>query len=585
MSEMSGTDASGISSEQRGEELNTIRAYMQNSLEEFHVAGAAVAVVKDGEVIFQEGFGVRDMKQGLPVTKDTLFAIGSSTKAFTTMSVAMLVDDGKLDWDTPVASYLPEFKLHDKYASDHATLRDLATHRVGLPRHDMAWYKAPFSREELLQRLVHLPFTKPFRTTFQYQNLMYMTLGCLAGKVSGLGWEDFVKSRIFTPLGMHRSNFSVYESQQDADFAKPYKVVNERIDEMPFANIDAIGPAGSVNSSVAEMAAWVQFHLGEGRSQGNQLVSENNLSQMYNPHIAVLEPTLSDRIMFESYGLGWFTEVYAGHHVVHHGGNIDGFSAIVAMVPKEQLGVVVLTNQQHSVLPRAAAYTIIDTLLGLPTVDWNTIGREYREKIVASMRESTAQKDTDRIANTHPSHGLSDYVGEFEHPGYGEVSIALMDDNLWYTHHSQDKPLVLEHYHYDVFTITVGEGDMTDQLKVQFHTNLRGQLASLHIQFEPMLEPFEFVRKALPPTEGTMETYLGDYDLAGTVITVALRGEHTLVVTVPGQPTYELVPASQREFNIKGLPGFAIEFMVDDEGTCSEVKFKQPNGTFVLKRC
>ncbi len=586
---MSETNTNALSSqpERREKEFNAIREYLQNSLEEFHVAGAAVAVVKDGEVIFQEGFGVRDLKLGLPVTKDTLFAIGSSTKAFTTMSVGMLVDDGKLDWDTPVASYSPEFKLHDKYASEHATLRDLATHRVGLPRHDLVWYKAPLSREEILQRLEHLPFTKPFRTTFQYQNMMYMTLGHLVGKVSGQGWENFVQSRILTPLGMQRTNFSVDESQQDADFSKPYKVVNEEIEEMSFANIDAVGPAGSINSSVAEMVEWLKLHLGKGHFQGTQLVSENNVVQMYTPHIPVLEQALDDRILFHSYGLGWFTEVYGGHHIVHHGGNIDGFSAIAAMVPKERLGVVVLTNQQQSVLPRAAAYTVFDTLLGLPPVDWNKIGKEYLEKIIASTREGAGQDDTDYVTNTQLSHELSDYVGEFEHPAYGLVSITLEDSKLFFSHHSQAGPLVLEHYHYDVFTMTVGLGEFTERFKVQFHTDVRGQIASLYIQFEPMLDPFEFVRKPAvqPPTQEVMERYVGEYVLAGTKVTVALRGDGTLMATVPGQPNYELVPVSDPEFKIRGLPGFSIQFVMDDSGNCSETRFKQPNGTFVLKRC
>ncbi|QQE77084.1 serine hydrolase [Alicyclobacillus sp. SO9] len=582
----SNRDALSSLSNQDKEKLDEIQAYLQNSLDELHIAGTAVAIVKDGNVILQEGFGLRDVEQGLPVTKDTLFAIGSSTKAFTTTSLAMLVDDGKLEWDAPVSSYLPEFELHDKYASEHATLRDLATHRVGLPRHDLVWYKAPISRQEILKRLRYLPFTKPFRTTFQYQNMMYMTLGYLVGKVSGEGWEHFVKSRVLTPLGMHRTNFSVNQSQQDADFAKPYKFVDEEIQEMPFANLDALGPAGSINSSVSEMIEWVKLHLGKGKHNGSQLVSENNVVQMHTPHIPAANENLDNRVLFQSYALGWFTEVYGGRHIVHHGGNIDGFSAIVAMVPEEQLGVVVLTNQQQSLLPRAAAYTIFDKFLGLTAVDWNGKGKEYMEKIAASMREGSNSDEENRVKATHPSHTLTDYVGEFAHPAYGVVSVTLDNETLLLSHHSQEKPLLLEHFHYDVFAMTIGDGDTAQQYKVQFHTDVRGTIASLYIQFELLLDAFEFVRK--PSVESlsreVLNQYVGTYDLNGADVTVALRKDDTLVVTVPGQPAYELVPVANAEFDIKALPGFSVQFVMDDSGVCSEVNFKQPNGTFVLKR-
>ncbi|WP_088224851.1 serine hydrolase [Desulfosporosinus sp. FKB] len=570
--------------------LKTIREYIKSSLDEFHIPGAAVAVVKDENIIFLEGFGKRDIEHELPVTPDTLFAIGSSTKAFTTMSIGILVDDGKLDWDKPVATYISEFKLNDKYASENATLRDLATHRVGLPRHDLVWYKAPLSREEIVLRLSHLDFAKPFRTTFQYQNMMYLTLGYVVEKISTQSWETFVRTRILDPLGMKRTNFSVNESQHDHDFSKPYKVVNQTVKETPFANIDSIGPAGSINSSVREMAQWVRLHLSKGNFQSSQLISENNIRQMHSPHI-LIGPSQDGRILFPSYGLGWFTEVYRGHHVVQHGGNIDGFTAQVTMVPKETMGIVILSNQEHSVFPTAAAYTILDTFLDLPKIDWNTLLKDKIGKLITSQREGKGQVDENRVLDTKPSHEQSAYVGEFEHPAYGVISITSEGDHLYIDYHALSKQLALEHYHYDVFSfafneVTFSEGDFTQHFKVQFHSDLRGKISHLTVQFELMLEPIEFVRKTAAKflNQELLEKYVGGYDLAGVIVTVALREQATLTVTVPGQPTYELVPINNTEFSIKELSGFEIQFVLDEHEACSEARFKQPNGTFGLKR-
>ncbi|MCD7034122.1 serine hydrolase [Metabacillus sp. GX 13764] len=563
--------------------LNEIRDYIKQSLKELSAPGAAVAVIKDGEVVLQEGFGLRDVQNELPVTTDTLFAIGSSTKSFTTTSIGILADSGKVEWDTPVASYLPEFKLHDKYASENATLRDLAMHNVGLPRHDLVWYKSKLSSAEMIQRLQHLAFTKPFRTTFQYQNLMYLTLGCVVEKVSGMSWTSFVHKEILEPLGMKRTNFSVSVSQSDGDFSKPYKTVNQLIEETPFADIDAIGPAGSINSSVSDMVQYLRLHLGKGKFKGAALLSENNVKQMQSPQISI-GPSNDERVLFPSYGLGWFTEVYRCHHIVHHGGNIDGFSARVAMVPGENIGVVVLTNQENSVLPRAAAYTILDKMLKLSYLDWNKLIKEEWDKLVDSMQEGAGSSQADRVPDTSPSHELAAYAGHFEHPAYGTIAIAADGSELSVTYHAFTKPLPLEHYHYDTFSITFAQGMVTQQFKAQFHTDLRGRISRLTVQFEQLLEPIEFVRKRDSEFHDQWKAFTGKYTLAGTSADVELRGEETLTVTVAGQQTIELIPVSLNEFELKGLPGYEIQFEMDENGDCRKAVFKQPNGSFSLEK-
>src|SRR4030043_709070 len=232
---------------------------------DWKVPGLAVSIVKDGKIIFAEGFGYRDVEQKLKVTPHTVFAIGSCTKAFTATAMGMLVDEGKVGWDKPVRDYLPAFNLQDVVASERMTPRDLLCHRSGLPRHDAMWYGSALSREEIFSRLQYLEPSKDFRTVWQYQNLMFMTAGYLVGEMAGMRWEAFIQKRIFEPLEMKESNFSVNDSQKAPDFALPYQEKNAKVEPVPFRNLDAIGPAGSINSNVLAMANWIRMNLNKGK--------------------------------------------------------------------------------------------------------------------------------------------------------------------------------------------------------------------------------------------------------------------------------------------------------------------------------
>ena len=233
--------------------------FVAGAMKDWKVPGVAVAVVKDGQVILSKGYGTRDADKQLPVTPKTLFAIGSITKSFTVTALGMLADDGKLDWDKPVREYLPEFRLYDQVASDHMTPRDLVTPRSGLPRHDALWYNSTFTRREMIERLRYLEPSKDFRSTWQYNNLMFLTAGYLAGQLAGTSWEELVRARIFGPLGMTGSNFSVTDSQKSPDFAQPYATVKEETKKIPFRGIDEMAPAGSINSNIEDMTRYLLF--------------------------------------------------------------------------------------------------------------------------------------------------------------------------------------------------------------------------------------------------------------------------------------------------------------------------------------
>ncbi len=552
------------------QKLDGFDAFAAQALRDWKCDGFAIAVVQDGKVILSKGYGLRDVKKNLPVTQKTLFAIGSATKSFTVTALGVLVDQGKLDWDKPVRDYLPDFRMWDQFATERMTTRDLVTHRSGLPRHDLMWYNSPFSREQLFERLRYLEPNKDFRTAFQYQNLMFMTAGYLAGHIAGTSWEQLVHNVIFEPLGMTGSNFSVLDSQKSADFSLPYKVANDIVVDVPFRNIDSIGPAGSVNSNLEDMTKYVMMHLAKGKG----VVSATNETQMMIPQMAIQAPSTDKELGDLSYGMGFFVTSYRGHKFVHHGGNIDGFSSLVAFLPQDNIGLVILTNQDSSALPAVVAYNVWDRLMGLDQIDWTTRVKRQRAMTKASEKAAQQQGYTTQKVGTHPSHYLAEYAGEYEHPGYGIVKIEQAGAALKLDYHGLGG--VLSHFHYDVFEVPKDELNPFSEEKVQFHTDLAGEIDSLGIPFEATLKDITFVR--LGDRKMMQKTFLqplsGEYQFGPVVAVVALKGDAALTLTMPGQPVYNLVPVRGTKFNIKELNGYSVEFKAD------ELVFYQPSGTF-----
>ncbi len=560
-----------------------LRAFIDTTMKSWKVPGLAMAIVKDGEVVFSEGFGYRNVESKLPVTPNTLFAIGSSSKAFTAASLGILVDDGKVDWDKPVRDYLPTFKLHDNFASERMTPRDLVTHRSGLPRHDLMWYGAAFTRKEMVDRLQYLEPSKDFRTTYQYQNLMYLTAGYLVEQVSGMSWEDFVRARIFAPLGMSASNLSVIESQKADDFALPYAEDKDQLKLIPFRNIDAIGPAGSINSNLTDMVQWVKLNLNKGKVGETQVISEAMLAQQHTPYMMISEPIKYTEVSHTNYGLGWFISQYRGHKRVSHGGNIDGFSALVSLMPQDNFGIVVLTNRNGNPMPNIAALRATDLLLQLEPVDWHTRIKAEVAKAKEAEKQKSEAEAAERKLNTKPSHVLSDFAGEFEHPGYGVVTVKLEGKALKSRFNSFN--MAMEHWHYDVFRAVV-EDDPEQKFLFTFYSNDKGDIDRLEVPMDLNVKPIVFTRKAGAEMSDPkfLAQFVGDYDLNGQNVAVAIKGANALTVTVPGQPTYELEPYKGTEFKLKGLTGFSLRFTLDAKKRATEAVFLQPNGVFTAKR-
>ncbi len=556
------------------QKLDGFDDFARQELRDWKCDGFAIAIVQDGKIILSKGYGLRDVKRNLPVTGTTLFAIGSATKSFTVTALGTLVDQGKLDWDKPVRDYLPGFRLWDQFATERMTTRDLVTHRSGLPRHDLMWYNSPFTRQEIFERLRYLEPNKDFRTAFQYQNLMFMTAGYLAGQIAGTTWEQLVRKSIFEPLGMTGSNFSINDMQKSADFSQPYQVVNDVPVDMPFRNIDAIGPAGSINSNVEDMTKYLIMHLAKGKG----VVSAANEMQMMVPQMAISTPSPDKELGDLAYGMGFFVTSYRGHKFVHHGGNIDGFSSLVAFLPGDNIGLVILTNQNASALPAVVAYNVWDRLLGLNQIDWTARVKQQRAMTKASEEDAKRKGYTIQRSGTHPSHDLGEYAGEYEHPGYGIVKIEQSGTVLKIDYHGLGG--VLTHFHYDVFEVPKDEKNPFSQEKVEFHNNLAGDIDSLGIPFEPTLKDISFTR--LGDRSMTQKTFLqplaGEYERGPITAVVAMKGDTALTLAMPGLPVYNLVPVRGTKFNIKELNGYSVEFKGGD------LVFYQPNGTFSATR-
>jgi CubicO group peptidase (beta-lactamase class C family) len=578
--------------ERARERLAGLDETLAKAVADFEVAGLALAVVAGGEVVYERGFGLRDRERELPVTPDTLFAVGSTTKAMTATLLGTLVDEGKLGWDDPVRRHLPWFALADPIVAERLTVRDALSHRSGLPRHDLLWYNHnEGTRREMIERLAHLDLTADLRARWQYNNLLFLTAGYLAGELAGAtSWEEAMRARLFAPLGMARSNFSVEESQGDPDHALPYKREEDGdLTRIPFRPLDLVGPAGSVNSSAREMARWALFNLARGEAGELRIVQAQTLAEIHKVQMPTGATALRPDLQPVGYALGWMVDVYRGHRRVHHGGGIDGFVAMVTLFPDDDLAVVSFTNT-ISGLPELVNRTVSDRVLGLEPVDWLAEGLAELAAGRQAQAEAKTKKDTVRVAGTRPSHPLGDYAGDYLHAGYGRLRIELVPalkgkETRRLTLHYNGIAAPLEHWHYDVWNGASTEGDPTfENIKVLFRTDVAGAIAALEATLDVIAPPVVFAKA--PPARlsdpEVLARYVGRYQLASQIAEVTLAGG-TLRVALPGQPVYTLEPLVTGRFRLRELTIIEVGF-VEREGRVTGLAFHQPNGVFEAEK-
>ncbi|MGQ0642494.1 MAG: serine hydrolase [Gemmatimonadaceae bacterium] len=457
--------------------------YTTQALTAWGLPGVAVAVVHNDSIVFAKGYGVRELGKPEPITPNTVFAIGSTSKAFTAAAVAMLSSESKVKWDDPVSKHLPDFQLFDPYVTRELTVRDLLTHRSGLTRGDRLWANSGFSRAEVLRRVRFLKPTWSFRSNYGYQNIMFLAAGTVVERASGKTWDDFLAQRIFQPLGMRNSNTSITQLSSLTDVATPHERIEGAYRPVAWLNIDNIGPAGSINSSVNDMAQWIRLQLAYGTYKGQRLLDSAGVKEMHTANI-VIRPSAQDERLYpmsnlSAYALGWSLRDYYGRKMVSHGGAIRGMRAQVTLIPDAKLGVVVLANSPQSAFPTAIANAAVDMYLGNPDRDWSGIILRVVNEAEARTVADRKKREGERVTGTAPSLPLARYAGIYADSMYGEVQVTEESNKLrlqFGPHNSSD----LVHWHFDTFE-SVPRDPVLGRFSVRFVVDATGKPSALDI--------------------------------------------------------------------------------------------------------
>lgn len=533
---------------------------VEAAMQRLNVPGLAVVVVVDGRVALLRAYGLRDMERRLPATPQTIFPIGSVTKSFTAFLLGTLADERQVDLFAPVRSVLPSFRLRDALAGERIALVDMLSHRSGLPRHDAVWYgDSGLSRAELIGRLAALEPTARFRSKFQYSNLMFVAAGHVAEIATGQTWEQLVRQRVLAPLGMARTVFSLAQSEALDDVARPYRDRGQQIAPALFRDVTLIAPAGGLWSSAEDLGRWLRMLLARGVWEGRRLIDEGTLTALMRP-VTPTRLAADDNALSQAYyGLGFFVDTFRGRLRVYHGGNLDGFSALVTLLPGERIGIAVLTNTGGSGLPEALVREVTDRLLGRSDRDWLGRAAQLREGawgIRSRIKEIRARR---RLAGSAPALPLDRYAGRYTNPGYGELRILGGDSGLEMVYNRIRSPL--EHWHFETFVVGTGEDPSFEGLQLSFGVDDATRAASVAVPFEPAASPIVFVRRAevsgAPPA--WPEAGLGTFQDGATVVSVSRRDERTWL-SWPGVAEGELVPVWPGEAQVAGVQSMRIRF-------------------------
>lgn len=572
--------------------LKGLDTFALRVLNDWNAPGVSIAIVEKNKVIFAGGYGYRDAEKKLPVTAQTQFAIGSCTKAFTNLLLGQLASEDKADLDKPINSYYPELVFYNEYTTQHATIRDLMTHRTGVPRHDMSWYGSSASRDELVRRIRYLEPNAPLRTTYQYNNFMYLALGMTAARISGRSWEENIRERILKPLNMQHTTLSVTELEKSNDRALAYATSNNKLTVVPYRDLDAIAPAGAINSCANDMANWLITWINGGRFEGKEIVPASYRMQAISlqiPSGSGLPSKKTPGSFMNGYGLGWGISGYQGHYLVEHSGGIDGFISSTCFFPTDSIGIFVVSNQTEPT--NIIRQFISERLLGLKVRDLNGEMVAARQKNLANAGARENVDSARRITGTQPSHPLSAYAGKYENKGYGIANLFIGRDTLWIDYNTaKNQPVTeyLEHYHYDIFRVRSlkAEQPETETSKLRFITGINGKVEGFDVSLESSVKAqvFDKLPDVKTVAAEVLKSYTGEYELGQMLTRIYIKGENTLMLFIAGQPDYELVPLGNDLFDFKTLPGFQARFERNAKGEVDVLSVLQPNGTFKAKR-
>ena len=473
------------------------------------VPGVSIAIVEDGRPTLAKGWGVQEIGTDRPVGADTIFATGSTGKAFTVAALAVLVDQGKLRWDDKLIDHMPDFRMYDPWVTRELTIRDLLVHRsgLGLGAGDLLFVpNSNLTRKEIVRRLRHIKPASSFRYTYAYDNLLYIVAGQLIEDVSGLTWEQFIRQHIYQPLGMSRSTVSDAELQAAQDRGRPHARLDGpirgigkqvRLDETVGIS-PAAGPAGGLAISANDMTKWLMVQLGRGQLPGTatRVFSEQNAVQMWTPvtlqPIASLPPELKPlEPRFRTYALGWDVSDYRGAKIISHGGAVFGSLTTVVLIPERNVAFSVAVNSEEGQLVRGLMYELLDHYLGLPKGNWPEKYHAFR-KARTEQALKQISSDAAKPAKSSPSLPLARYAGEYVDPWYGKITVSSTPQGLAIRFpHSQGMSGALEHWQYNTFR-TRFEDKSIEPAFVTFGIDADGKIERVTMKAASPLADFSY---------------------------------------------------------------------------------------------
>lgn len=561
-------------------------AYMTKILKDWNAPGIGVGIVVGDKLVFAKGYGYRDFEKKLPYTPLTLHQIASNTKLFTAVAAGLLVDEGKLTWDKPVRESVPTINFYNDQLNTTVTLRDMLAHRTGITRHDTIWFKSDLSRKELFDRIKYLEPSEPLRQTFLYNNLMYAAVGYMIELQSGKTWEDFVRERIFGPLKMTSTTFSVADMLKQPEPGVPFSEKRDSFElyQIPYyEDIGGVAPCGAIVSNIQDMSHWLIALMNGGKYEGQQVIPADVLKATLAPAIALPNTATETRgyweILNPAYGMARWTASYRGHLLAYHGGDLPGFHSQVSFMPKEGIGVIVFVIGDHCAgLYNIVSYNVYERLLGMDQTPWSARQLETRLKAKKAGTEARAKAGGERVPNTKPSHAIADFAGVYEHPAYGLLKVNLKDGGLQLDFHKIVLPL--SHFHYDRFDTP--DDEQYGKTSLNFQTNPQGDVDKVVTSVDEA--EAVFVRK--PETLGPdlLKKLAGTYETpVGVKFEVVLKEDGNLYLRFAGQADEKLIPYKGTKFRIKDFSDIVFEFTVEN-GTVKSLKQVDPSGETVFPR-
>lgn len=566
--------------------LGGFDAYMEQVLKDWNTPGIGVGIVVNDKLVFAKGYGYRDYDKKLPFTPTTLCQIASNSKLFTAVAAGMLVEEGKLAWDKPVRESVPTIQFYNDQLNSNVTLRDMLSHRTGVTRHDLIWFKSPFTRKELFEKLKYLEPQEPLRQTFLYNNLMYSAAGQIIELKSGKRWEDFVRERIFTPLGMSTSGFTIADLTMQPDHGVPYLEKRDSFElyQIPYyEDTEGVAPAGAIISNIDELSHWLIALMNGGKYNGKQMLPPNVLKETLQPAIGLPNAAGESlgywELLNPAYGMARETAAYRGHLMTFHGGDLPGFHSQVSFMPNDKIGVIVLVISDHSApLYNIVSYNVYERLLGMEQTPWSQRQLQRRLAGKKAGTEARAKAGADRVPNTKPSHALADFAGDYENPAYGILKIGLKNDALQFGFHEFQYPL--SHFHYDRFDTP--DDEQYGRFSLNFRTNPQGDIESAVTSMDQGEVVFKRKPDKLEPL--LLEKLAGDYITPTKVkFQVLYQPGAGLSLSFSGAPPESLIPIKGLKFRTPRFADDIYEFVMEN-GQVTALKERNPEGEFTYLR-